>query len=114
MLEKIIVQAFCHLSVLPLKELDENMSYSYSNKQELIDELNSVFKKIKGEAINKLIVKDSKCKYCYPKGRAYAFHHPNTNELVIKYVIFKENNNFFRIEECKNNPIKNTEGRMPF
>lgn len=112
--EKSIVSSFCSLDVSFLDKLDGDIIYSYNYKHEMIAELGSVFEKIKSKGINKLIVKDSACKYCYPKGKAFSFHHPKTDEFIIRYVIFKEKDDFFIVEECKNNPIINTEDGMPF
>ena len=113
-LEKHIVQAFCQLEISPLDKLDDNASYSYNYKDEMIAELQEVFDKIKSTGVQSLKAKDSKCKYCYPNANAYSFHHPKTNEFIIRYVIHQESDNVYRVEQCKNNPIPDGENGMPF
>ncbi|TWO31510.1 hypothetical protein E1J38_013385 [Seonamhaeicola sediminis] len=109
-----IIKAFCKLSIASLKEIDAELTYSYNNKEELIEELKQLFDGIKSKGISQLKVKDAKCKYCYPDKAAFGFHHPQTDELIIRYVIFKERDKFYRVEQCKNKPIPDREDGFPF
>lgn len=118
-LEIIVARAFCSLDSSILLEMDEHAIYSDNYLDEIIEELQKVFDKIKSKDINSLIVKDSHCKYCYPEGKAYSFHHPITGKFIIRYVIAHEGESddgetIYRIEECRNNPIPYGQDGMPF
>ncbi|WP_242157344.1 hypothetical protein [Aestuariivivens sediminis] len=109
-----LISAFKKLSLEPLEELCDVSIYSYDYKQELIEKLQKKFDKISSEDISELVAKESKCKYCYHESKAYSFHHPKTDELIVRYVIFRESENFYRVEECKYKPILNREDGFPF
>lgn len=90
--------------------MDEEAYYSHHNKIELIQNMDRLFKEIKNKGITDLNVKDSECKFCYPTGKAYSFHHPGTGEFIIRYVIAyegetDEGEKLYRVEECRNKPI---------
>ncbi|WP_242203243.1 hypothetical protein [Aestuariivivens insulae] len=110
-LTKGVLGAFEELNIDRLNKLDE-LYYSHSTKQEFITELQKLFDGLMKQGVNSLIAKPSKCKYCYPTAKAYSFHHPETDEFIIRYVIHQETEDEFRIEECRNRPLR--EGSMPF
>lgn len=113
-LEKIVVESFSNLNSSLLEGIEENAIYSYNYKNEMIDEIEKVFVKIKSAGVSSLTVKKSKCMFCYPQANAYAFHNPSTDEFIIRYVISQDKDGMYRIEECKNKPIPDGENRMPF
>lgn len=112
--EKVLIIAFENLDISLLNIISHKFTYSYNDKIEFIEEMKIVFEKIRAEGINSLLAKPSKCKYCYPTGKAYSFHHPKTDNFIIRYVIFKESHDFYRVEQCKNNPILKSEKGIPF
>lgn len=109
-----IIKAFKYLSTEHLEKVCDKTIYSYNYKHEMIDELESVFNKIRLKGISSLKVKNSKCKFCYPNANAYSFHHPITDEFIVRYVIHQKEKNVFHIGECKNKPIPVREDGMPF
>lgn len=113
-LELLVVEAFCTLDTNPLNMLDQDASYSHNYKDEFIEEMEEVFNKIKSEGIYKLSVNPSRCKFCYPDANAYSFHHPNTGEFFMRYVIHQSGENEFGIEQCRNKPLPELEHGMPF
>ncbi|WP_248724517.1 hypothetical protein [Seonamhaeicola sp. ML3] len=64
--------------------------------------------------MDSLVVKPSECKYCYPKAKVYSFHHKETDEFIIRYLIHQEDEDEFRVEECRNKQIPDGENNMPF
>lgn len=113
-IEKSIVNAFSLLDIKPLEMLDGGLIYSHNYKNEMIDELNLVFNKIKASGLKRLTVKPSKCNYCYPTANTYSFHNPINDEFIIRYVIHQESEKSFRVEECKNRVLPNGKDGMPF
>src|SRR5690606_24537871 len=109
-----MVEAFCLLSIEPFKNIDETADYSHNYKHEFIDEMQTLFEKFKSRGLTSLIAKPSKCNYCYPTGKAYSFHNPDTDEFIIRYVIFQESEKVYRVEECRNKPIPDGEDGLPF
>lgn len=109
-LEFLIIQSFCALDSTILEEIDEKAYYSHQDKRELIQSIDRLFKEIKNKGVTNLNVQDSKCKFCYPTGKAYSFHHPETREFIIRYVIAydgetDEGEKIYTVEECRNKPI---------
>jgi hypothetical protein len=124
MFKRIIVKAFHELDSSILKELDGNASYSYDYKFELIEKLEHLFEKYKSMGLKKLMVQDSKCNFCYKdskESKAYSFHHPDTGEFLIRYVLDYEGvaddgGNIFKVNECTNIPLRLPESSdgLPF
>jgi len=98
----IITKSFEALDIYLLNKLDEQCSYSYDYKSELIEKLDKLFKEYKSQGIKSLVTKEIKCMFCYPNKPSYEFYNPETKEMVCRYVIFKESEDFIRIEECTN------------
>lgn len=113
-LEEVVIKAFCSLNTAPLSHVDEFSDYSHNNKDEFIEELNKVFNEIKSNGINALCVKGSTCKFCYPDASAYSFHHPVTDQLIVRYIVDQVDECSFRVQECRNEPTPDREKRMPF
>lgn len=113
-LEEVVIEAFCSLNTAPLSHVDEFSDYSHNNKDEFIEELNKVFNEIKSNDINALFVQTSTCQFCYPNASAYSFHHPITDQLIIRYVIDQIDERSFRVQECRNNPITDGDDGLPF
>lgn len=105
-LENTIIKAICGLDSSKLNSIDEDAIYSYNYKDEFILEMESEFRKIRNKGIDSLVVQKSECKYCYPFSNAYSFHHPVTDEFIIRYVIHQEKEGVYKIEECRNRPLK--------
>ena len=101
-INEILVQSIGNLDIKCLNDIDEKISYSYNNKNELIESFKVLFEELKSKGITSLDVQSSKCNFCYPDKDAYAFYNPTTNDLVLRYVIFQESPDFYRVEECKN------------
>lgn len=112
--DEVIVKSICELDESYLNQLDEDIIYSYDNKDELIQKFKSNFIELKSNGITTLKVVEAKCEFCYPDKQAYVFFHPVSNELILRYVIFQESEGFYRVEECKNKPIKKTNNGLPF
>lgn len=113
-LEEHIIKSFCELNTEYLIKIDDYASYTHYYKHEFIAEMQTLFESLKLKGITSLIAKPSKCKFCYPSSNAYSFHHPETDEFVIRYVIHQKSKTSFIIEECKNKPILVGENGMPF
>ncbi len=113
-LENYVVKAFCDLDSNILESLDGNAIYSYNYKNEMIDEIGKVFVKIKSAGVSSLTVKKSNCMFCYPQANAYAFHNPQTDEFIVRYVISQDEDGMYRVEECKKKPITCGENGMTF
>ena len=90
------------------------MSYSYYDKNELKTQFKTLFENLKSVGITSLRVKESICKYCYPNKEVFEFCNPFNNEIVVRYVIFKESKEFYRVEECKNKPTNKIKNGFPF
>lgn len=103
----LIVEAFKTLSIASLASLDGSVSYSYDYKSELIQKLDKLFQEFKSRGIKRLDVKKVHCKFCYPGKSSYEFYNSKTNEMVCRYVIFQESEEFIRVEECSNKPTFN-------
>ncbi len=113
-LENGLIKAFRRLDYSFLTFLEEKYTYSHKSKNELIEELQNLFKRLKSKEIHSLIVRPSKCKYCYPTAKAHSFHHPESEEFIFRYVIHQVNEYEFIVEECKNKPIPDGDNGMPF
>ncbi len=111
-IEQNILKSICKLDASILKKLDNTIEYSYKDKLEFIADMQSQYKRIKETGISSLSAKPSKCIYCYPTGKAYSFHNPDTDDFVIRYVIHQESDKVFRVEECRNIPPR--KDGMPF
>ncbi|GGZ56402.1 hypothetical protein [Mesonia mobilis] len=109
---ELIIKSFLSLDVSYLNELPSNIYYSTNTKKELIEQLSKEFASIKSKEINKLLVKPSKCKYCYPDLEAYSFYTDN-DEFVSRYLISKTKKQFI-VKPCKNKLISDDENGMPF
>lgn len=110
--DEVIIKAFCSIDPSPLERLENNLIFSFKSKNELIMDLSKIFDTFKSNGITSLTAKPSKCNYCYPTGKAYSFHNPDTDEFVIRYVIHQESEKVFRVEECRNIPPR--KDGMPF
>jgi len=104
-LENYVIKSFCTLDVTPFIMAEESAFYSNYFKDEMIVLFQELFDKYKAKGINNLVVKDSKCLHCYPDSNAYSFHHPKTDEFLIRYVISQKDPNLFIVEECRNKII---------
>ncbi|TDQ33372.1 hypothetical protein [Zeaxanthinibacter enoshimensis] len=118
-LEFIIRSTFTNLDYSFLDQLDKDSYYSDQDKYELINRIEFQIHSLKTAGYNKLLCKQSRCFLCYPNADALSFHCPNTDELVIKYVFqnlgkTEEGEFLYRVEECKNNPIKEGANGLPF
>lgn len=102
MQKDILISAFKAINSSSLLTLSDSISFSYDYKSELIQKLDNLFKGFKSQGINSLEVKEISCKFCYPNKPAFEFYNPATNELVCRYVIFQESEDFIRVEECSN------------
>ena len=111
---KVIVKSICGLDESYLNQLDDDIIYSYDYKDELIQKFRANFKELKSNGITSLKVVESKCEFCYPDKKTYAFYNPTTNELVLRYVIFQESQDFYRVEECKNQLTNKRHYGLPF
>lgn len=112
--EKYLKEAFISLNTSCLENLEEEADYSHDYKYELIEKLEKLFSEIKSKGTKSLIAKPSECKYCYPSAKAYEFHDAKTDEFVIRYIIQKESDTFYRIQECGNKKYPFSEDGMPF
>ena len=113
-LEQSLINAIQNLNISFLDTLDKTADYSHNYKHEFIAEMQTLFEKFKSRGLTSLIAKPSKCNYCYPTGKAYSFHNPDTDEFIIRYVIFQESEKVYRVEECRNKPIPDGEDGLPF
>ena len=106
-LEKIIINTLCKLDISYLSKLEEGVMYSYSFKDEIIIEFSKQIKKILLKGVTSLNMQVSACLYCYPECNAFSFHHPQTDELMVRYVVGKNKNRGteYVLEECTNTPI---------
>jgi hypothetical protein len=111
-IKNILIEAFETLNVSVFNNLDETINYSFKSKHEFIADMQTLFKSLKENGITSLSAKPSKCIYCYPTGKAYSFHNPDTDDFVIRYVIHQESDKVFRVEECRNIPPR--KDGMPF
>ncbi|WP_157208561.1 hypothetical protein [Mariniflexile maritimum] len=111
-IESLVVSSFVKLDSSLLNILDETADYSHNSKHEFIGDMQTLFERLKEKGITSLTAKPSKCNYCYPTGKAYSFHNPDTDEFVIRYVIHQESEKVFRVEECRNIPPR--KDGMPF
>lgn len=107
-LQECIINTMCELDVTYLSKLDSDLIYSHQFKDEVIIEFAGVIKKLLLEGVRSLNMKKSECKFCYPNSSVFGFHHPETDKLVIRYVVdISDNKNYdFIIEECRNKPLK--------
>ncbi|MFD0762717.1 hypothetical protein ACFQZW_11550 [Lutibacter aestuarii] len=115
-LEECVIQSVCNLDISYLSELDEDIMYSYSFKNEVLIEFSNKFKEFLLRGIKNLNVKPSECLYCHPNLNAFSFHHPDTDDLMIRYVIGKDEKGYnqFILEECRNRPISKGKNGDPF
>lgn len=113
-LESCVVTAFEALHIKKLRKIDEDAFYSDLDKEQIIAEISKDIEKIKRLGISDLKVQPTTCQYCYPKANAFSFHHPETEELIIRYVIYQESKKCFIVKECKNQVIPDGENGMPF
>ena len=113
-LTEYIALAFCRLDTSILNKLDENASYSFNYKEELIEELQEKFDGYKKAGISRMAISFSQCLYCYPKAKALSFYNQETDEFVVRYVIHEEGPEEFIVHECRNIPLPDGENGMPF
>jgi len=113
-LEKLVIDAFTTSNVSRLHQLDPNALYSGLDKEQVIEEIEIELIKIRKLGLDKLEARPSKCKFCYPEGKAFSFHNTETGEFVIRYVIHQEDQSRFIIEHCQNRIIIDGENGLPF
>jgi hypothetical protein len=115
-LEKIVIDTFCNLDVSYLSDLDESYMYSDCFKDEVIIHFAKQIKAMLLKGITTLNMKNSACLFCYPDCNAYSFHHPQTDELMVRYVVGKSKNQAkeFILQECLNKQIPDGKNGMPF
>lgn len=109
---ELIIKSFLSLDVSYLNELPSNIYYSTNTKKELIEYLSKEFALIKCKGIDKLSLKTSQCKNCYPDMEAYSFYTEGS-EFITRYIISKTKKQFI-VQPCKNKFIPDDENGMPF
>lgn len=106
-IEEIIKEVISCLNIKHLKELpiDEDILYNNdSHKDNLISELKFDLSKIRYNGVLPFIIKKGKCNYCHPNNKTYTFHNPDTNELIVRAVIDKIDNQNYIIKICEDKP----------
>lgn len=106
-IEEVVIESISLLDLDILNQLpnDEDIIYNdYAHKVNLISELKFDLSKIKYNGVLPFIIKKGKCNYCHPNKKTYTFHNPNTNELIIRAVIDKLDNQNYLVKICENKP----------
>ena len=104
-IEEIILKSCISLDVSFLNELpdDENIIYNENNhKDNLISELKYDFKKLKIKGDPPLRIRSGKCDFCYPNNITYTFHNSESDELILRVVIDKLDDNNYIVMVCEN------------
>jgi hypothetical protein len=113
-LETSIIVAISNLSVDALTVLAPYALYSSLDKAQFIEEIQRDILKVREFGIDTLIVKESSCKFCFPSANSFSFHHSRTNELIIRYVILKEDEKRYIVQECRNKWFLKEKSGLPF
>lgn len=120
-IEKTILKSISFLNIKHLRELpiDEDILYNNDyHKDNLISELKFDLSKIRYNGVLPVIIKKGKCNYCHPNNKTYTFHNPETNELIVRAVIDKIDNQNYLVKICENKPTPKlkspSKNNMPF